>query len=327
LEEFPQKASPHAHRILDLEIKACGGRLNIERLWTRLEGRMPYDTGHRADDELRYLLSKVKGRFLDKLKAAETGDGQHKEDLRLFAKHCSAKRIDCITFNYDDYLDRELWAVGAELVGSGFPYWGPDRGYGFPADASEACVNQTSRWSLGSHPNEIILLKLHGSLNWRIPLGHPRPYAVDAIKHHERWPGVDVGRYLFRPDQIEPYLEPDPFIVPPVLTKTALVEQPILRFLWGRAFEMLANSKRVVFLGYSLPTTDIAAASLFRESLQHLDPKRDVEVVDFARTPEAKSEKLAWLLPAYSNVFPSITPGQFDFGGALEWVRQNIKDA
>jgi hypothetical protein len=68
----------------------------------------------------------------------------------------------------------------------------------------------------------------------------------------------------------------------------------------------------VVFLGYSLPTTDIAAGFLFREGLGHL--KTDaITVVDFARDDAERSRKLPSLLAAYRNVFPAIHEDQFQF--------------
>ena len=63
------------------------------------------------------------------------------------------------------------------------------------------------------------------------------------------------------------YFDPEPLIVPPVLNKSDLVNQPLLRLLWTFAYNVLASAKRVVFIGYSMPLTDLAARWLFEESL------------------------------------------------------------
>jgi len=52
---------PHATKLIRSEREATnrGGRINIERLMTRLVGRMPYDASERQSDEFEFLLSEV----------------------------------------------------------------------------------------------------------------------------------------------------------------------------------------------------------------------------------------------------------------------------
>lgn len=64
---------------------------------------------------------------------------------------------------------------------------------------------------------------------------------------------------LVTPEDIESHLEREAFIVPPVLAKSSLVEQPILRLIWSPAFKKLETAKNVFFGGYSFPVTDLAA--------------------------------------------------------------------
>ena len=126
------------------------------------------------------------------------------------------------------------------------------------------------------------LLKLHGSMNWRLKLGCPSPVMADWIVHHEHWAlegdtldegaperlNVNDPYTQLDTQQAELYLEAEPFLVPPVLTKSGLVEQPILRLVWSLAHRELMKADRVTFIGYSLPTTDIAAGTLFRHPNQ-----------------------------------------------------------
>ena len=70
-------------------------------------------------------------------------------------------------------------------------------------------------------------------------------------------------------------------IVPPVLSKSGLVEQPVLRLVWSRAFTELATAHEVTFIGYSFPTTDIAVRTLFSEAMEDL-PRENITIVNLA---------------------------------------------
>jgi hypothetical protein len=321
LGSLPPRRFTHAEALLRLELAACGGtNVDLERLMTRLEGRMPYDRSQGADTDYEWLLSQLKRSFLEKLARAVNDNTHIPEELGRFARHCIRHRLCCITFNYDDLLDRALWTVHPRSSPlDTTPCWTPDRGYGFPCRTSGTAV--LAPGALGG-PSAMELLKLHGSVNWRARLGQPRPYTVDAILHHERW-FVGYGGTTVELGDLEPFLEREPFFVPPVLTKAALVEHPLLNVLWSVAYKRLSEATTVVFIAYSMPMTDVAGGFLFRESLQHLTPSEHITVVDFARSGEDE-KKLEALLPAYRNVFPKITQERFQLRGVAEWVRNNI---
>ncbi len=317
LEELQGREFQYAKVILQQELQTCGGiNINIERLMTRLDGRMPYDLGHRAAKQLDLLFSLVMQRFVRRIEAALVGLEDQPNELRSFARHCIANQINCITFNYDYLLDKALW--GYPPVN--YPNWSPDRGYGFPCRISEASVRDVPG------PGEaslMLLLKLHGSINWRVPLGYTKPYPLEVVRHHENW-FRHYNQSKLDLDVIEPVLEQDPVIIPPVLSKTALVEQPILSFLWSRAFDVLTAARHVVFIGYSLPVTDISAGYLFREGLRHLDQRQQITVVDYAKNDEQRLDRLQALRPAYRKVFPEIGDGQFNLAGGRSWVFNNL---
>jgi len=202
---------PHARKILELEIKRDeAGLIDIERLMTRLDGCMPYDFSSGANEELSLLLSALKHQFLEKLQQAKTGR-KHTIELAAFAKHCVNNGITCITFNYDDVLDQALWETMKTRIATTLPHWHPDGGYGFFCQPSESCVvNREGFKDITS----MLLLKLHGSVNWRIKLGSPRPYVVDVIVHDEEWLGESEYFGMINRKDIALHLEPDPFIVP-----------------------------------------------------------------------------------------------------------------
>lgn len=306
---------PAALTLLELErLREGDDRLNIERLMTRIDGGgMPYDSDS-SQDELRLLLAELKRRFVDRINRAKAS-APRSEDLRDFARYCVEHRVTIITFNHDDVLDEAMWSVRRvhRIESASGPYWHPDGGYGFFCRPSENCV--------GDRPvvmdlESVLLLKLHGSVNWRPRRGARRPYVVDAIVHHEDWRPVE-HEYLTNVAAIPLHLEPEPFIVPPVLIKTTLVEQPILRLVWSLARKALGDATRVIFVGYSMPRTDIAAAFLFTEALSNLAP-RNIELVNLA---DSASEQ-ATVRAAYREVFPQLSDGQFDFRGALDWARR-----
>jgi len=313
LEQF--KNLPNALRILDLETRASKGKLNIERLMTRLDGRMPYDSSLGAEEELALLLKAVKKAFATKLEEAKRAPRNHA--LITFARYCIHNPVNCITFNYDDVLDQALWEVTrASDDFAQTPYWHPDGGYGFFLQSSFSCVANTISFK---DQTSMALIKLHGSMNWRVKRGHPKPYVIDAVVHHESWLPQPV-RFRGagdRTQEIEMHLDGEPFIVPPVLVKAALVEQPILKLTWSLAYETLQAAEEVVFVGYSLPRTDIASSFLFREALSLLPIDR-LRVVNLASTDEEKTA----IRTAYREIFPEMADDQFDFRGALEWAME-----
>ena len=166
---------PNASRLLDWERSLDErGRVDIERLMTRLDALMPYDyaeSAGNAANEYGFLLSELRRAFLDRLHEARKGD-VHREELKRFATYCEANGCCCITFNYDDFLDEAL-----AQTGSWNPYWG----YGFFCPSSLDTIASFDELETNS---VLRLLKLHGSINWRPKLGYASPVAIDTITHH-----------------------------------------------------------------------------------------------------------------------------------------------
>jgi len=313
---------PDALAVLDAELNDSQHpqQIDIERLMTRLAGGMPYDFVAEpgqpiaSNHELDYLLVEVKKAFIRRLTEALRSDMLFPGELWLFAQHVTENENHCITFNYDDLLDSALWRLHEQAPPQS---WSPETGYGFPCKASIHLIGVNT---LGFR-SPIVLHKLHGSLNWRVPRGARKPVQASDICHHEHWstqPGwIDL-------ESLDPLLQEEPVLIPPVLTKDGLVKEPILQIVWSSARSILREAKRVVFIGYSLPRTDIAAAFLFREGLSRLQGPSAITVVDRTENEEEKKTKLRRLLEAYRTVFPSATEEQFDFSGAAQWVRNNF---
>ena len=293
---------PNASRLLEWERSLHpSGHIDIERLMTRLDSLMPYDYAENAGNaanEYRLLLSELKRAFLDRLHEVRKGT-IHRDELKRFAEYCVANKCCCITFNYDDFLDEALAQTNS---------WSPDRGYGFFCRSSQEVVASVEAQMTASM---LLLLKLHGSINWRPKLGYASPVAIDSIMHHQEWFDFSLDD-----PQGSDHLEPEPVMVPPVLSKSSLVEQPVLRLVWSRAFASLETAHEVTFIGYSFPTTDMAARTLFTEALKDL-PREDITVVNLSRD-DSEAESMR---ERYRSVFGDIPDGQFHFDGALEWIR------
>lgn len=310
------RALPAASKILENELRLSPkGLINLERIMTRLYSRLPYDAESEVSNEFGVLLDRLTGAFQKRLRVAKK-KVVHAEDLKAFASVCGRRSISCITFNYDDVFDEFLYQVKRDVsptsLSSSPRAWNLDQGYGFFCRSSVTILG--SNTSVDVYPPTLLLLKLHGSVNWRVALGSRPPYRTENLVHHETWSRSPVHPYPSLKD-VETYLEPSPIVVPPVLAKDRLLTEPFIRVVWARARELLSAAQMVVFVGYSLPLTDIASRYLFSEAVS---PNARVEVVNYARNKKEEEPIRA----TYRQVMPELRYDQFHFGGALEWARQ-----
>ena len=230
-------------------------------------------------------------------------------ELHSVAKHFLLQCATCITFNYDDFLDQALFEeCGIPIAGSGDPsYWTPFDGYGFECQY----VGMPDAGRIEDPTS--YLLKLHGSINWRVKLGSMPPYRLEDVVHDSPWCSWGCTSADKEKERINRIVEPEPFIVPPVLAKSELLKEPVLRLVWREAFKALRSAGKVVFVGYSLPVTDLASRFLFSEAIQK---DCEIEVVNYAHEGDQGSK--TGTIEAYKQVFPSIGEDQFNFRGAKE---------
>ena len=315
LTKFSQDAFPHAHKILRLEkdrAKASGGRFDLERLMTRLDSSMPHDFDKKMVQEVDLLRHDLYEDFVNKLSSINL-ERKIPAGLQKFAKWCVERQAHCITFNYDDFLDQALWDVKRVYSGmSGVKYWHPNSGYAFFCPSQDVVVQGTSASMTRS---SMLLLKLHGSINWKVKRGAARPFQLDTIVHTARWCEPDYVARSADPVALDRHLEPIRLIVLPVLMKSDLTQEPCFRLLWADAYKKLEEATRVIFIGYSMPRTDIVAACLFGEALQNC---KNIQVVNRCKkgTITVKQE----LIASYRSVLPQ---SQFHFDGAVPWLKKN----
>ncbi len=287
-----------------------GNKINLEALLSRLYSGMPYDGAYLSSGNRSVLYTDIYDHLINTLDKVEV-DKNKQTILDQFAKKVIENEITCITFNYDTLFDRALWEYKKSTAILREKYWHPDGGYGF---CCKPAYTLTEGTSITKDTTSMCLLKLHGSLNWKIKKGFQKPYPLDALMHDEKW----TGETSITPEDVSIHLETQPFVVPPILDKSILTEQPILKVLWENAYKKLQSATTIYFLGYSLPKTDIAASFLFGETLQ-LTKRSNIFIVNTGGEPDKK-------ISTYRELFPKLHEKQFDFGGILSWAEKNFKD-
>jgi len=298
-------------------------RLNIERLMTRATTVMPHDedvTPFTAVHELGILLDAVQGCHIKRLRLSPTDECR--ELLNGFAEYLLRREIDCVSFNYDPLLDAALFlASHPDSTGRpsprGTPRWHPESGYGFYCPSTEALLFGLAKDVLES---AMVLLKLNGSLTWLPRLREPWPYRLGSVAHNDwRLRSLsEISTPLSRRDFLNKHFEMGPYIAPPTMSRSTLVDQPILSLVWRQAYERLQLAQEVVFIGYSFPASDYVARWLFQEGLAE---GACITVVNYAQCESVKQGIRA----SYREMFPDLGDGQFRFDGAVAWVEELLK--
>ncbi len=188
-----------------------------------------------------------------------TGKARPDQHIELLSAimACRPAALSIISFNYDLLVDRALRFGSKE----GRWNWSHKDGYGF-TPANQPPSPKTS--------SEISLLKLHGSMNWYIP----NPSSTRSTAYDPKAPvyvpnpgKAGDGAVWQRRQKIMGQRQKEkifPLFVPPVFEKGTQIVG-VLRSLWEKAEELLANASVVVVWGYSLPLTDYHAEMLFAQ--------------------------------------------------------------
>lgn len=177
--------------------------------------------------------------------------------LRQIVRHWHEHRCTVLTLNYDTLIETVSAIVplrGSKHIAARDLY--PP----LLTDAGMRTGGRPPKPPLSTYR----LLKLHGSTNWYYsgrsqargepiyfvpPPPYPRAKSIRKSSHVERMNAV-VDKY--------------PFLVPPIYDKSALLTHETIRALWFEAGEALARARRVLCMGYSLPTSDLTMAHFLR---------------------------------------------------------------
>lgn len=182
--------------------------------------------------EMRETFLQVLAAVLHQATGTEPICGYHRELIRVLDS-----RDAVMSFNYDCAIDYNLKQFGSAK-------WNAVSGYG------HLCNRRTAKaWNprRPSRENEtLLLLKAHGSLNW---FPFPEDTTGTKLRLKERW-CRQKGDVHFE-------------IVPPEWNKTT-IRRGVYKTVWKKARERVDRCNSMVFIGYSLPTTDLPAHALFR---------------------------------------------------------------
>ena len=151
-----------------------------------------------------------------------------------------------ITFNYDMIIDRPLIKRGISKRKLYF-----DRIVG-----SQAAGIRRRKADIFKFP---LLLKLHGSLNWRCSRDYFENIIKASVDPEERipiWSNDATDTKCPSPTDDE-----SPLIIPPIPNKP-ITRASIFKMLWTTSLEYLTEAKRIIIVGYSCPETDVLAQSM-----------------------------------------------------------------
>ncbi len=205
-------------------------------------------------------------------------DDKIKNDVNRFAEFILKNKCTCITLNYDTLLEKILHYKISESYKninklSTF-YKIPikhvsERGKGYikeeALESNQQYTKETEfrkelfskELSINNKEPDVNknmvpdVIKLHGSINWLYS---------ENVNHEIYFNDTENGD--FRAGDLEP------FIIPPVLDKSALYSNTILRLLWQSAFEAIQTARNIYIYGFSFPETDYSIKSLFQEALK-----------------------------------------------------------
>lgn len=230
---------------------------NLEEKWCRREPLSPEAAVLLQKINVETLLASARqqSRFALERAIYETLEGSvndgssHNEYDNLLKLILSSKRGNClISFNYDLLLDRALVDASHNQSFS----WN----YGLPFKAG--IINFNSYREEITSPT-ILLLKLHGSLNWCecLNCGSLRLYFFNTYENifKTTWPPCKAcsSSSGFRPVLIAP-------------AQRKHVPRPLKR-AWKLAENYLQATQRIVVVGYSFSPFDQDARKLFLKSL------------------------------------------------------------
>ena len=205
----------------------------------------------------------------------------------------AGRRVSIVTFNIDLLAENAL-----NCLDKGRPRaeWCLKKAYGFLPD-KEFILFDAKGYGDWFEPEgdiaEILLFKMHGSVNWVFQHRDRHPPADLVSKRrtfdivlNERLPQTSLT--IKRQNDTRNWYT-SPLIVPPVYEKHGLIKRH-LQDVWDGASEALSDASKIVFWGYSFPRADTHARHYFQGLSAENTALRDAITIN----PDPNAESALW---------------------------------
>lgn len=184
-----------------------------------------------------------------------------------FVEHLLETNAVVLSFNYDLLLEELLSATGKWQMYDGYGVYIPLVHNALPTPSFGA--TGADDYKPKSSRSNVILLKLHGSINWGIPIDQAKHQmdkgdVIYRLPEHGRSLAIDYFQ-LPAPDGLPLVMIFKPVIVPPVMDKSNWLQNHTFRSIWNMALRALLEAGEITFIGFSLPPTDFMVDSLLRQ--------------------------------------------------------------
>lgn len=208
---------------------------------------------------------------------------EHPEQRRFFDWIHSLSRhapVGVISTNYDLTVDQPILDAASSAVET-------DIDFGFDwRDANDGSIHPRPK------SPQVRLFKLHGSLNW---------LKCDLCEHVYVNPIGKIAHQAFRREELPSntchcgYFPLSAHLVAPSVVRD--IRDPTLLSVWKSALEFMREADEWYFVGYSLPSEDVAIRSLLLRAIHMRQTPPKVTVIQRDDTPAA----------AYRLLFPGCT--------------------
>lgn len=207
--------------------------------------------------------------------------------IRTELKRANPDRLSVITFNQDLVIENVV-----QRLPQRYQTWCLAGLYGdlrldplYPSSSNTPVFPHHSNSC--AHTSPILLLKLHGSLNWGTRTLKEDPAISTIFPNQSRkyfvWNDreIDVGvlmEGLTRKGRQSWYVWP--LVVPPIYDKQRMTGRTVLQGAWDQARNAIWRAERLVLVGYSIPEADVLARQMIRRGFLENQDLRSVYCVN-----------------------------------------------
>lgn len=193
--------------------------------------------------------------------------------------------ITVVTFNQDLQIEKTLERISntKQYVGIG-PIWSFPHCYSLPNThkLSAPPDNQARFTAHAEDQGGILVLKLHGSLNWfswHKSSQIPQSSILSRNKKFSITPRKNIPTDMMVTSSAGKRMHTFPMVIPPVNHKAAIIHDD-LQPVWQVAEDRMMRANEIIVFGYSCPSTDFESANLFRRATRPQNAPDVFSVVD-----------------------------------------------